>query len=250
MSASRYAPGIHAALRILKSQAGDVRRVLIDERSTNPRLNEVRELATAAAAPVELVRSHRLDALSGGTRHQGVVVDIQVRTNFDEAALRTLVETRLAEEQDLLLLYLDQVQDPHNLGACLRSAEAAGVAAVIAPRDRSAGLTPVVRKIASGAAEILPLVQVGSPGKTFDWLKQYGVKLFATADQASGSLYEVDLSGPVMLVMGSEEQGVSRGLLARCDERISIPMLGQVESLNVSVATGVCLYEARRQRMG
>ncbi len=249
MSQARYAPGIHAALRILKTRPASIRRVLLDERSTNPRLAEVRDLVASNEVTLELVRRHRLDALTGGTRHQGVVVDLQAQGQYDEGWLRTLVERHLSEDVELTLLYLDQVQDPHNLGACLRSAEAAGVDAVIIPRDRSAGLSPTVRKIASGAAEVLPLVSVPNPAKVFDWLREYGVGLFATSDAAAQSLYEADFSGPCMLIMGGEERGLQPALMRRCDQSLSIPMLGQVESLNVSVATGVCLYEIRRQRL-
>jgi 23S rRNA (guanosine2251-2'-O)-methyltransferase len=143
---------------------------------------------------------------------------------------------------------LDGVTDPHNLGACLRSADAAGVAAVIVPRDRAAGLTPVVRKVAAGAAESVPLVAVVNLARTLRELKERGLWLVGTADDASSTLYDVDLTGPTVLVLGSEGEGMRRLTREACDQLVSIPMAGAVESLNVSVATGIALFEAVRQR--
>ena len=155
-----------------------------------------------------------------------------------------------ADAAPLLLLILDGVQDPHNLGACMRTADAAGADALIVPRHRAASLGPAVSKVAAGAAETLPFAAVGNLGKTLKWLADYGVRLIATSDAAGQSVYDADLSGPVGLVMGGEHAGVSSRIGARCDERIRLPMLGSVASLNVSVATGICLYEALRQRRG
>ncbi len=143
---------------------------------------------------------------------------------------------------------LDGVQDPHNLGACLRSADAAGVAAVIVPRDRAAGLTPVVRKVAAGAAETVPLVAVVNLARTLRELKERGIWLVGTDDAADKTLYDADLTGPLALVMGSEGEGMRRLTRECCDQLVSIPMAGAVESLNVSVAAGVVLFEAVRQR--
>jgi 23S rRNA (guanosine2251-2'-O)-methyltransferase len=147
-----------------------------------------------------------------------------------------------------LLLVLDGVQDPHNLGACLRTADAAGVIAVIVPRDRAAGLSPVVRKVASGAAETVPLIQVVNLSRTLKWLKERGVWLVGTDDEAKTSLHSAKLDGPLAIVMGAEGAGMRRLTREHCDLLVSIPMAGVVESLNVSVATGVVLYETVRQR--
>ena len=147
-----------------------------------------------------------------------------------------------------MLLVLDGVTDPHNLGACMRSADAAGVAAVIAPRDRAAGMTPVVRKVAAGAAESVPFVAVVNLARTLRELKEKGVWLVGTADEAERTLYDVDLTGPTAIVMGSEGEGLRRLTRESCDELVRIPMAGAVESLNVSVASGVALFEAVRQR--
>ena len=151
-------------------------------------------------------------------------------------------------EQPPLLLVLDGVTDPHNLGACLRSADAAGVAAVVAPRDRAAGLTPVVRKVAAGAAESVPFVAVVNLARTLRELKERGVWLVGTDDEAERTLYDVDMTGPTAIVMGSEGEGLRRLTREACDELVRIPMGGAVESLNVSVAAGVALFEAVRQR--
>jgi 23S rRNA (guanosine2251-2'-O)-methyltransferase len=151
-------------------------------------------------------------------------------------------------EEDPLLLILDGVQDPHNLGACLRTAEAAGVHAVIVPKDRAVGITPIVRKAAAGAAEIIPVVQVTNLARVLRLLKQRGVWLYGTSDQAQANLWQQDLRGPLALVMGGEGDGLRRLTAELCDHLVAIPMAGRIESLNVSVATGVCLYEIRRQR--
>ncbi len=146
------------------------------------------------------------------------------------------------------LLILDQVQDPHNLGACLRSADASGVHALVMPKDRSVTITETVRNVASGAAEKLPVIQVVNLARTMDELKKAGLWLVGTSDQAGKTLYEADLTGPLAIVMGSEGKGVRRLTREKCDLLVKIPMLGSVECLNVSVATGVCLFEAVRQR--
>jgi 23S rRNA (guanosine2251-2'-O)-methyltransferase len=146
------------------------------------------------------------------------------------------------------LLVLDGVQDPHNLGACLRSADAAGVDAVIVPKDKAAGLTPVVRKVACGAAENVPFFQVTNLARTLRDLQERGIWLIGAAGEAESSLYQADLRGPLALVMGAEEQGMRRLTREHCDVLVNIPMAGSVESLNVSVATGICLFEAVRQR--
>ncbi len=177
-------------------------------------------------------------------RHTDYTTDTAVR---DEAFLFSLIEKTTAPP---FLLILDNVQDPHNLGACLRSADGAGVQAVIIPKDRSVHLTDTVRSIACGAAEHIPLVEVTNLARVLDQLKDQGVWLVGTADQAPKSLYELDLTGPLALVMGSEGKGLRRLTAEKCDFLASIPMYGKVESLNVSVATGVCLYEAVRQRRG
>jgi 23S rRNA (guanosine2251-2'-O)-methyltransferase len=178
------------------------------------------------------------------------VAEVRRNTLLDEAGLRGLVESRLEAGTAPLLLVLDGVQDPHNLGACMRTADAAGADAIIVPRHGAAGLSPTVSKVAAGAAEHLPFATVANLGKVLDWLGDYGIKRIATSDSADSTLYAVDMTAAVALVMGREHSGVSKSVANRCDVFVSLPMHGAVSSLNVSVAAGVCLYEALRQREG
>ena len=202
-------------------------------------------LAERAGVKVATAADAELDKLAEGGRHQGVVAQITPRAGDPETQLEEALESAVGPP---LLLVLDGVQDPHNLGACLRSADAAGACAVIVPRDRAAGLTPVVRKVAAGAAETVPLVSVVNLARTLRDLKDRGIWLVGTDDTASSALFEADLAGPLALVMGSEGEGMRRLTRECCDQLVSIPMAGAVESLNVSVAAGVALFEAVRQR--
>jgi 23S rRNA (guanosine2251-2'-O)-methyltransferase len=222
-----------------------VRRVLLAGGRDARRLAEIRTLAQRAGVQVADADDAVLAKLAEGERHQGVVAELAPRAGDPETQLEEALEAAGAAP---LLLVLDGVQDPHNLGACLRSADAAGVAAVIVPRDRAAGLTPVVRKVAAGAAETVPLVPVVNLARTLRDLKDRGVWLVGTDDAADKTLYDADLKGPLALVMGSEGEGLRRLTRECCDQLVSIPMAGAVESLNVSVATGVALFEAVRQR--
>jgi 23S rRNA (guanosine2251-2'-O)-methyltransferase len=219
---------------------------LAESRESAARLQELRELATAADVPIRPAAADELDRLAAGERHQGAIAEVSPRAGDPETQLEEALEA-LGDTPGLLLV-LDGVTDPHNLGACLRSADAAGVAAVIVPRDRAAGLTPVVRKVAAGAAESVPLIAVVNLARTLRELKERGLWLVGTADDAPGTLYEADLTGPTVLVLGSEGEGMRRLTREACDQLVSIPMSGAVESLNVSVATGVALFEAVRQR--
>jgi 23S rRNA (guanosine2251-2'-O)-methyltransferase len=182
-------------------------------------------------------------------RHQGIVAEVRRGTRLDEAGLRRLVESRLGSGgRPLLLLVLDGIQDPHNLGACLRTADAAGVDAVVVPRHGAAGLGPTVSKVAAGAAESLPFATVANVGRVLEWLGEYGITCIGTSDRAETSLFEAVLDGHLALVMGREETGLGKAVAARCERLVRLPMEGRVSSLNVSVATGICLYEALRQR--
>ena len=242
---SPVAYGIHAVRVLLSRHPQRVRRVLLGAGRDAGRLAEIRALAQRAGVQVGTADDATLDRLAGGERHQGVVAEVQPRAGDPETQLEEALE---AAGPAPLLLVLDGVQDPHNLGACLRSADAAGVAAVLVPRDRAAGLTPVVRKVAAGAAETVPLVAVVNLARTLRDLKERGIWLVGTDDAADRTLYDADLKGPVAVVMGSEGEGLRRLTRECCDQLVSIPMAGAVESLNVSVATGVALFEAVRQR--
>lgn len=248
MASARFSAGIHAVARLLEDENGRVRRLLVDRRVDNERVRGLMETAAGAGVAVERVARNRLDDIASGTRHQGVVAELRGASSLDEAALRTLVEERLTGGESLLLLVLDGVQDPHNLGACLRTADAAGVDAVVIPRRQAAGITPAVRKVATGAAESVPVARVDRLTRVIDWLHDYGVRVVGTAEEADAGLYEAGLTGPLALVLGGEERGIATAIAERCDTVIAIPMAGSVDSLNVSVAAGVCLYEACRQR--
>jgi 23S rRNA (guanosine2251-2'-O)-methyltransferase len=238
--------GIHAVRAALKHGAGQIISLHYDSARNDRRLREL--LATARQVglrPVAVDRSV-LDRLSDGGNHQGVVAETRLPAVYDEQALDRLLERQAGAP---LLLALDGVTDPHNLGACLRSADGAGVDAVIAPRDRSCGLTPVACRVASGAAGSVPFVQVTNLVRTLRRLQdEHRVFVVGAAGEASGELYDADLTGPLMLVMGSEGEGLRRLTREACDRLVRLPMAGRVESLNVSVATGICLYEAVRQR--
>mgnify|MGYP001829259702 FL=1 len=242
----RHIYGLHAVRSALTSNASQVQELWVQDTRKDKRLESLVALAEAAKIPVDRITRRELDALVADAAHQGVVAGIRI-------------EPKRLGEQDLegllrgidgppFLLVLDGVQDPHNLGACLRTADAAGVHAVIIPRDRAAGMTPVVRKVACGAAESVPLLVVTNLARTLRHLRDAGVWLYGAADSVDKSLYSCDLKGPLAVVLGSEGKGLRRLTRELCDELVAIPMSGVVESLNVSVAAGILLYEARRQR--
>jgi len=244
--AAPVAYGIHAVRVMLSRSPQRVRRVLMGTGRDAGRLAELKGLAERAGIQVASADAGLLDKLADGGRHQGVVAEMVPWVSSDpETQLEEALE---AARGPPLLLVLDGVQDPHNLGACLRSADAAGVCAVIAPRDRAAGLTPVARKVAAGAAETVPFMAVVNLARTLRELKERDVWLVGTDDSADRTLYDVDLTGPIALVMGSEGEGLRRLTRECCDELVYIPMAGAVDSLNVSVAAGVALFEAVRQR--
>ena len=245
MKHSQTLIGFHAVSSALKGAAGDIEWLRVLENSKNKRLHEIESRASGAGIKIIKTSAAELDRLAGQQRHQGVVAGFRGSNVATEGQLDAILD---GIEGEPLILLLDGVQDPHNLGACLRTAEAAGVNLVIICKDRSAGITPVVRRAASGAAETLPIIQATNLARMMRELKQRGVWLAGTSDTASGDLYTTDLSGPLALVMGSEGSGLRRLTAEICDYLVSIPMAGQVESLNVSVATGVCLYEINRQR--
>ena len=250
MSKSQYITGLRAVEQLLATDVSDVRRVYAEYQSANPRVKAVIEGARQAGIEIQPANRARLAQMSGEERHQGVIAEVSRSTMMDEGELRTLVEQRLeaADGRPLLLLVLDGVQDPHNLGACMRTADAAGVDAVVVPRHGAASLGPTVSKVAAGAAEQLPFATVGNLNRVLGWLADYGVRAIGTSDKADSDLFDADLSGPIAFVMGREHTGLSKGLANRCDSLVSLPMEGVVSSLNVSVATGICLYEIVRQR--
>jgi 23S rRNA (guanosine2251-2'-O)-methyltransferase len=216
---------------------------LICTKARNPRLLKVIDQARNLNIGIRFESREQLSELCGSDKHQGCVL----KSTVVKAAM-TFQHCLEAVSADSLLLVLDGVQDPHNLGACLRSADACGVDAVIIPSDRAAKMNATVSKVAAGAAESVPLIEVTNIASSLRDLKQAGVWVYGTSGEADDSLYQHDFSGPVALVMGSEGSGLRRLTKESCDHLLKLPMLGRVESLNVSVATGVCLYEIRRSR--
>lgn len=250
MSKSQYVTGLRAVEQLLATESAECRRIFAEYQTANPRVEAIISKARQTGVEIQAANRARLTQISGETRHQGVVAEISRSTLLDEAGLRTLVETRLEESsgRPLLLLVLDGIQDTHNLGACMRTADAAGVDALVVPRHGAARLGPAVSKVAAGAAEQLPFATVPNLGRVLAWLADYGVRSIGTSDHAEASLYDAELIGPLALVMGREHTGLSKGIQSRCDTLVSVPMAGVVSSLNVSVATGICLYEIVRQR--
>lgn len=249
-----YVYGIHAVDSLLRRNPAGAQRLLLQSGREDKRMRALVDLAHNQGVTVERMPRKALDALVSG-RHQGAVVECAASPAAGEGASDNLwPEARLLEEvsragRPVLLLVLDGVTDPHNLGACLRSADAAGVDAVIVPRDKSADLGPTARKVACGAAEAVPFVRVTNLARTLVALKEAGVWLYGADGSADQSLYAADLTGPVALVMGAEGAGLRRLTRESCDHLVHLPMAGSVSSLNVSVATGICLFEAVRQRV-
>jgi len=243
MKEARVLIGFHAVLARLRTNAASVAEILVDETRHDARLADVVRVAEAAGVRVMRVPGKRLDGFYGGGRHQGIVARVTGRA--EQATLEEVLE---GLQEPALLLVLDGVTDPHNLGACLRVADAAGAHAVVVPKDRSAGLSPVVTKVASGAAESVPFVAVTNLARTLDALKERGVWIVGAVEDAPDDLYGADLPAAVAWVLGSEGEGLRRLTRERCDRLVHIPMHGRVESLNVSVAAGLCLFEARRRR--
>ncbi|MGB0845189.1 MAG: 23S rRNA (guanosine(2251)-2'-O)-methyltransferase RlmB [Thiolinea sp.] len=237
--------GIHAVESALRNDPENIGRIWIDKQARKNRLGKLQELIGDCRLSSLPTDAEQLGKYAGTHRHQGIVAEYMTAKTFTENDLYDLLDNL---EEAPFLLVLDGVTDPHNLGACLRSCDGAGVHAVIAPRDNSASLTPTARKVASGAAETIPFVTVTNLARTLDQLRDRGIWLTATSDKAQQNLFQANLKGPTALVMGAEGKGIRRLTEERCDFLISIPMAGQVSSLNVSVATGVCLFEAVRQR--
>lgn len=238
--------GLHAVAAALQRDPARLLEIMVAEGARSQgRLAQIVELARSAGITLRNCPRDTLDDLVTEGAHQGIVAWQKPGRVLTEADLDELLEGLTAPP---LLLVLDGVQDPHNLGACLRTADAAGVHAVIAPRDRAVGLTPIVRKVASGAAESIPFIQVTNLARSLRALKDKGIWLAGADGEAEKDIYAADLRGPIAIVMGAEGQGLRRLTREHCDFLVRIPMAGAVESLNVSVATGICLFEAVRQR--
>jgi len=236
--------GLHAVSALLQRHPERIKQIWLQDNRADARMQHLLELAESAKILILSATRQQLDERTEGV-HQGVLAEVTPSQPYTENMLQLLLESHSAPP---FLLVLDGVTDPHNLGACLRSADAAGVQAVIVPKDRAATLNATVRKVACGAAEVVPLIAVSNLARCLDKLKQRGLWLVGADGEAECDLWQQDLRGPLALVMGAEGKGLRRLTRERCDWLVRLPMQGSVSSLNVSVATGICLFEALRQR--
>lgn len=237
--------GYHSVISVLMHTPKHVICIYLQLKKHDEHSQEILKVAQANNIPVEHLSRDRLSEMVYHANHQGVVATVSRASEYTEDDLEIILDKTATPP---LLLILDGVQDPHNLGACLRTASAAGVHAVIAPKDRACGLTPTVYKAASGAAEIIPFIQVTNLARTMRTLKDLNIWIYGASEEGAQDIYHVDFKGPVAFVLGAEGEGLRRLTREHCDFIIKIPMMGVVPNLNVSVATGVCLFEAVRQR--
>ncbi len=236
--------GLHSVESLLKNHPERVQLLYLLEDRQDKKIQTILELAKLQKVKTEFKKREELDRLTDNENHQGVAAVCHPMKNFNENDLDTFIQN----SEKPFFLILDGVQDPHNLGACLRTADAAGVTAVIAPRDKSVGMTPTVVKVASGAAETVPFIQVTNLARTMKFLQENGVWIYGAAGEAEQNLFDVKFSGAVAIALGAEGTGLRRLTREHCDVLVKIPMQGSVSSLNVSVATGICLFEVVRQR--
>ncbi|MCK9282871.1 MAG: 23S rRNA (guanosine(2251)-2'-O)-methyltransferase RlmB [Rhodocyclaceae bacterium] len=245
MSDTRLIHGFHAVTAKLRHAAEDVKEIYLAEGRQDGRMRDLLKLAESHGVRVMPTDPVRLDGMAGGARHQGVVARVSAQQRY--LALDDVLDNLC---EPALLLVLDGVTDPHNLGACLRVADAAGAHAVIAPKDKAVGLNATAIKVASGAADTVPYVTVTNLARSLREMQERGIWVLGAAGEAEKDIYAVDQRGAVAWVLGAEGAGLRRLTRETCDELVRIPMHGSVESLNVSVASGICLFEARRQRRG
>lgn len=245
MSKHQIVFGIHAVESLLKKHPQRILRMAVLDTRHDKKIQNLLSLAKHANLAIETWSKANLDRIAEDANHQGIIAFCVPSNIYHENNLKELLENLT---EPAFLLILDGVQDPHNLGACFRTADAAGVHAIIAPKDKSVGITPVVSKVACGATETVPFIQVTNLARTLTELKEAGVWLFGADGEAEQNLFQADLRGPIAIIMGAEGEGLRRLTREHCDVLLKIPMCGTVESLNVSVATGIFLYTAFRQR--
>jgi len=237
--------GWHAVEAAIKHTPQKIVAIWLDAKRRDKRIEKLRLLLNNLQIDIQSTNRGQLDSLSQRANHQGVIIDVELPSEQNEEQLKDVVKQ---STEILLFLILDQVQDPHNLGACFRTADATGAHGIIITKDRSASVSPTVYKVASGAVETVPLFKVTNLTRTMEWLKKNGIWLMGTDSDAEKTVYECDFTPPVGIVVGAEGKGLRRLTKEHCDLLIKLPMYGQIESLNLSVATGVVLYEAVRQR--
>jgi 23S rRNA (guanosine2251-2'-O)-methyltransferase len=238
--------GLHSVQAALDYSPNKIHKAWVDTGRQDKRLTQAIDNLLDLGIEPEKVDRKKLDRLAENNNHQGIVIEVEMPAELSESDLKTAVENLT---ETALFLVLDNVQDPHNLGACLRTADATGVHGVIITKDNATGITPTVCKVASGAAETVPVYQVTNLARTLRWLKGEGLWIMGAAGETAQTIYSTDFSVPMALVVGTEGKGLRRLTKEQCDLLVSVPMLGKVESLNLSVATGILLYEAVRQRL-
>ena len=238
--------GLHSVQAALDYSPNKIHKAWVDTGRQDKRLTQAIDNLLDLGIEPEKVDRKKLDRLAENNNHQGIVIEVEMPSELSESDLKTAVENLT---ETALFLVLDNVQDPHNLGACLRTADATGVHGVIITKDNATGITPTVCKVASGAAETVPVYQVTNLARTLRWLKGEGLWIMGAAGETAQTIYSTDFSVPMALVVGTEGKGLRRLTKEQCDVLVSVPMLGKVESLNLSVATGILLYEAVRQRL-
>ncbi len=238
--------GLHSVQAALDYSPNKIQKAWVDTGRQDKRLTQAIDNLLDLGIEPEKVDRKKLDRLAENNNHQGIVIEVEMPAELSESDLKTAVENLT---ETALFLVLDNVQDPHNLGACLRTADATGVHGVIITKDNATGITPTVCKVASGAAETVPVYQVTNLARTLRWLKGEGLWIMGAAGETAQTIYSTDFSVPMALVVGTEGKGLRRLTKEQCDVLVSVPMLGKVESLNLSVATGILLYEAVRQRL-
>lgn len=249
MAQPEFLYGIHSVAAALETEPERILELMIAKGRDDERINTVVNLARRHGISVQFVHRKTLDEKSNGEQNQGLIARAKPARVLDEADLDVLLkDIQASPSKQAFFLVLDGVTDPHNLGACLRNADAAGVQAVIVPKDNSVSITPVVRKVAVGAAETVPLIQVTNLARTLKHIQQEGVWVIGTAGEAEQLIFDCKMHGPIALVMGAEGKGMRRLTRETCDELVKLPMYGAVSSLNVSVAAGICLFEIVRQR--
>ena len=241
----QFVYGVHAVYALLSNPHRVINKLFVSQDRIDKRLQEVLDKAEQLQVIIEKLSAQKMNQRFADYSHQGVVASASSLPDYGESDLIALLES---SKKPALILILDGVTDPHNLGACLRSADATGVDFVMIPKDKSASITPVVSKVACGAAESVPLVRVTNLVRAMEVLKEQGVWIYGAAGEADSSLYQMDCSGTIAIAMGAEGEGLRRLTREHCDGLFSLPMQGTVDSLNVSVATGVSLYEVIRQR--
>lgn len=238
--------GVHAAQSALDYSPEKIKQAWVDQKRQDERLQGLIKGLGQKHVGIQKADRKQLDNLAKGANHQGIILEVEMPAMRSESDLKSAVES---SKQVPFWLILDHIQDPHNLGACLRTADAAGVQGVIVTKDQAVGITPTVCKVASGAAETVPVYQVTNISRTIAWLKEQNIWVVGAAGEAEKTIYETDVNMPLALVMGAEEKGMRRLTREQCDFLVKIPMQGSVESLNVSVAAGILIYEIFRQRL-